>query len=445
MRSLTSRVTAGVLLVVAVVLGGGGAAIVALTERQDRRDFDAALRRELRTLGPPARGTLGVGPGGGPGAPSGVRRALTDAFGHPDGTRFLRATAGGRSITQGTVPPGLERTLSGARTVAIDGADWRVVAQTGPDGVTLELGALERPLAARAADLRRIVALTIAVGLLLTALATVPVTRVALRPLAELRRKATAARGHDLRVSEPGQPREVAALAAELDALLERLGASAAEREAALEAARRFAADAGHELRTPLQSVRSNVEIAQRVEGPARQLALDTALTQAGRLSRLVDALQSLARGEAGLGASASEVDLGEVADGALFALRTRHPTLHVDLVAPPSGPVVSGDSDGLWRVLENLLENAALHGGRRIRVTVTDAPPTIVVEDDGEGVPAAERDRLVERFARGGHSGRPGSGLGLAIVAAEARRHGGVLTLGDSELGGLRAVVALG
>jgi two-component system sensor histidine kinase PrrB len=445
--SLTARVTAGALAVVALVLGGGGAVIVTLTERQDRRDFDAALRRELDTLGPPVRGTLNVGPpGGAPVAAPNVGRALDDAFGVPDGTRFLRAAANGRTLARGDVPPGFPPLSEqpGARTVTAGGADWRVVSRTDPEGVTIELAALERPLDERAADLRRIVLITVAVGLVLAALATTLGTRYALRPLEALRRKATAARDTDLRVSEPGQPAEVAALAAELDGLLERIGASAGEREAALEAARRFAADAGHELRTPLQSVRSNLEIAQRSNGDAQALALDTALTQSGRLSRLVDALQSLARGEAGLGATASTVDLGEVADGAVFAARTRHPGKRITLEAPASGPIMQGDSDGLWRVLENLLENAALHGGDTIRVTVSDGP-RIAVDDDGPGVAPEDRERLQERFARGGHSGRPGSGLGLAIVAAEARRHGGSLSLQDSDLGGLRAVVSLG
>ena len=383
--SLVARVTAGALAVVALVLGGGGAVILAVTERQDRRDFDAALRRELDTLGPPVRGSLGVGPpGAAPTDTTGPRRALTDAFGQRR-DRYLRASAGGRELQLGTVTPG-----------------WRTVSRTDAEGVTMVLGADPAPLDARISDLRRVVLMIVVLGVALAAAATLAVTRVALRGI----------------------------------------HAAAAEREASLEAARRFAADAGHELRTPLQSVRSNLEIAQRADGEARQVALDTALAQSGRLSRLVDALQSLARGEAGLGASASRVDLGEVADGAVFAARTRHPGTTITLDAPASGPLLEGDSDGLWRLLENLIENAALHGGDTIRVTVR--PGLLAVDDDGPGVPPEDRRRLTERFARGGHVNRPGSGLGLAIVGAEARRHGGGLELTDSELGGLRAVVTL-
>ena len=234
--------------------------------------------------------------------------------------------------------------------------------------------------------------------------------------------------------------------------MLERLGRSAEEREAALQAARRFAADAGHELRTPLQSVRSNLEIARREGVLPEQLriALDTATSQSDRLEKLVDGLQGLARGEAGLRTSAGPVDLGDVADGAVFAARTRHPELTVDIEAPESGPVVTGDSDGLWRVVENLVENAARYGRENGRIRVTVAPladggAEIFVDDDGTGIPPEERDRVLERFARGASANGMGTGLGLAIVHAEAHRHGGVLTLGESDLGGLRARVTVG
>jgi two-component system sensor histidine kinase PrrB len=255
-------------------------------------------------------------------------------------------------------------------------------------------------------------------------------------------------------VTEPRQPAEVAALAAELDGMLARLGRSAEEREAALQAARRFAADAGHELRTPLQSVRSNLEIARRegVLPDQLRIALDTATSQSDRLNQLVDGLQGLARGEAGLEPTAGDVDLGDVADGAVFAARTRHPELSVELDVPDSGPVVTGDTDGLWRVVENLVENAARYGrdGGRVRVRVAaldgGGEAEIVVDDDGAGIPAGERERVLRRFARGAATnGIAGNGLGLSIVQAEAHRHGGDLTLGVSDLGGLRARVTVG
>jgi signal transduction histidine kinase len=98
---------------------------------------------------------------------------------------------------------------------------------------------------------------------------------------------------------------------------------------------------------------------------------------------------------------------------------------------------------------VENLVENAVRHGRAEgtVRVSLTGAQdgagPLLVVEDDGPGVPAAERTRIFEPFARLGAAGRPGSGLGLALVAQQARHHGAAVAVGDSRLGGARFSVA--
>ena len=145
---------------------------------------------------------------------------------------------------------------------------------------------------------------------------------------------------------------------------------------------------------------------------------------------------------------AALDVDLGDIADGAVFAARTRHPEIGIESDLPATGPVVNGDADGLWRVIENLLENAARHGRPgghvRLRVTADAVGAEIIVEDDGPGIPLGERERVVRRFARGQNATAGGSGLGLAIVQADARRHGGTLELSSSELGGLLARVTI-
>ena len=342
----------------------------------------------------------------------------------------------------------------GGRTVSAAGKLWRLMVVQAPIGVTVEVGALAQSISARAARLRTIVIWTGVVGLLVVLVGTVITSRVALRPLRELARKASRVQGTDdleVKLRVPGQPQEVAVLAEELDLMLSRLDEAVAAREAALLAARRFAADAGHELRTPLQSVRANLDIASSDEAnpQQRRLALEIAGLQSERLRRLVDGLQTLARGESGLVVAAADVDLGDIADGAVFAARTRHPEIAIESDLPATGPVVRGDADGLWRVIENLLENAARHGRPgghvRLRVTADAAGAEIIVEDDGPGIPLAERERVVRRFARGQNATAGGSGLGLAIVQAEARRHGGTLELSSSELGGLFARVTIG
>jgi len=486
------------MLVVSVVLVGGGLTIVTLTEQRDKRDADADLRRFAGNLTPGIAGVLGVnppppnsrsGPAPGPlvvldrsGRPipitpgpapppvassspaPGVAQALVDAFNErgrssaPAGEIvFVRAAAmpSGRHLILGAVPSGFPPMTErvGGHTVHASGQLWRLMVVRSPIGVTVEVAALAQSISARAARLRTIVIWTGIVGLLLVLVGTVITSRLALHPLRVLTRKAAGVEDTEdlsVKLRAPGQPTEVAVLADELDGMLSRLDEAVAAREAALLAARRFAADAGHELRTPLQSVRANLDIAGREDANAEQRrhALETAALQSDRLGRLVDGLQTLARGESGLIAPTADVDLGDIADGVVFAARTRHPELEIDSALPPSGPMVRGDADGLWRLIENLLENAARHGrpDGHVRLRVTANPPgaEIVVEDDGPGIPFAERQRVIHRFARGRDATAAGSGLGLSIVDAEARRHGGSLSLSSSELGGLLARVTI-
>jgi signal transduction histidine kinase len=500
--SLSVRVTAGVLVVVAAVLIGGGFLIVRVTEQRDGRDAGGELQRIAGNLTPWVAGTLGIGrPANSPG--DAVPAQLLDAHGQPvalpaaqnppppppaaqnppppppplntalDPIRDAFAASGdtaspvgqiafvralnpqtGERLILGTVPRGFPAmsTRPGVHTTTIAGAHWRSAVVSGPAGLLIEAGAPER-ISARAANLRATVIWTTVAGLAIALVATLLVTRRALRPLKVLSRKAARisdAEDLGIRVQQPEQPTEVAALAGELDGMLARLNCAIAAREQALLAARRFAADAGHELRTPLQTIRSNLDISRSPDAsPDEQhLALEVATQQSERMNRLVDGLQGLARGEAGLMTSGTEVDLGDIADSAAYVTRTRHPDLSIDVDLPESGPTVTGDGDGLWRVIENLLENAARHGRPGGHIAMQVAPlnggAEILVDDDGPGIPPAERERVMRRFQRGPGAAAAGSGLGLAIVEAEANRHGGRLSLGTSKLGGLHARVSI-
>jgi signal transduction histidine kinase len=261
--------------------------------------------------------------------------------------------------------------------------------------------------------------------------------------LRESAAKVSTTRDLTTRVQTAG-PEEVDALADSLNAMLGRLETSTAATEAALEAARRFTADAGHELRTPLTSIRAN--LAALAHGEARALAPDERARVLAELERdlvrltaLLDGLQALARGDAGMSERAP-VNVTDVADAALADARRRHP--RVDYAFGEARELtIAGDETGLRAALDNLLENAARHGAHRVRVHVTDHG--VRVDDDGPGIPPAERDRVFERFARGGAT-TPGSGLGLAVVAQQARLHGGRAFATDSPLGGATVVLDL-
>jgi signal transduction histidine kinase len=273
---------------------------------------------------------------------------------------------------------------------------------------------------------------------------------VVLRPLRRLRSAAERIAGEEdlgQRVPAERGPSETRALAAAFNAMLARLSRSAADRERAIEATRRFAADAGHELRTPLTSIQARLSaLARHPDEPPerRTLMAEEALQQQRRVTTLLDGLQALARGDA---APALEpVDLADTVDAALAAARERHAGVRWTSDVPDGAVTVDAWEPGLRALLDNLLENAARHGrsAGEVRVTVRSGgeSPELVVEDDGPGVPDADRERIFEPFVRLRDDGE-GSGLGLALVAQQARHHGADIRVDNSPaLGGARFAV---
>jgi signal transduction histidine kinase len=220
--------------------------------------------------------------------------------------------------------------------------------------------------------------------------------------------------------------------------------------DSSFETLRRFTADASHELRAPLTLMRTEVEVALARDRPPAEYvtALGRVHGELTHLGRVVDQLLLLARADAGrLVPSPAAVDVADVVEEA--AARWRRPaaahgvTIAVD--APASG-TLTADPDLLRRVLDNLIDNAVRHsppGGRiDLRARRHDQQWLFDVADQGPGVPAAQRDRVFERFARldPARSRRSGgAGLGLALSAAVARAHGGALELVDPDGPGAR------
>jgi signal transduction histidine kinase len=340
----------------------------------------------------------------------------------------------------------------GFETVDLDGESWRVYTAVAPPGLdaAVQVAASLEPIESRARGRRR---LTVLLGLAALALSGGLgwfFGGIALRPLDRLRGAAARVESDEdlsARVPEGEGPDEIDALAESLNAMLARLESSSGETRRALDASRRFAADAGHELRTPLMSLRANVDSLARnpnVPPEERARVLADVRSELARLTAVLDALQELARGDARVTESYAGVDLAELADAAVDSLRTRHPELEVELEAPAGGVALTGSGTGLRLVLDNLLENACRHGGSRVRVEIeqVNGGGRVVVDDDGPGIPHELLDRVFERFSTLGPNG--GSGLGLAIVAQQARLHGGEAWADESPLGGARFVVDL-
>lgn len=265
----------------------------------------------------------------------------------------------------------------------------------------------------------------------------------ALRPVEALRAGAAEITGSG---ALGGQALPVPAGNDEIHRLGETLNDMLARLDAASAKQRGFVADAAHELRSPLASLRTQLEVAQRLGTRADWAETSTgALVDIDRLSRLVDDLLLLARlDDAGVRVRRDDVDLSvivrRVVDG--YSAHVRAPIrFAVDDDGHP--PLVNADRDALARVVRNLVDNAVRHAVDDVRVSVTRGAGgldvVLVVADDGPGIPAADRERVFDRFARLDEArarDAGGTGLGLPIVRELVRSHGGSVTLADARAG---------
>ena len=262
----------------------------------------------------------------------------------------------------------------------------------------------------------------------------------ALRPVERLRQEVDSITAANLgdRVASPGTDDEIGRLATTMNRMLARLDDSQ-------RAQRRFISDASHELKSPLASLRQYAEVARTYPGRISEADLaEAVLDESGRLERLVRNLLLLARAdEQSLTLGSTGVDLDDIVLAEASRLRA---STAVTVDTSGVGPArVLGDEGLLGQVVRNLVDNAARHAASTVRLSLTEG--SLVVEDDGDGVPLADRERVFERFvrldeARGRDAG--GTGLGLAIVREIVAAHGGTVTIGDSPLGGARVRVAL-
>jgi signal transduction histidine kinase len=276
----------------------------------------------------------------------------------------------------------------------------------------------------------------------------------ALRPVATIRAEA-AAISHgtlDRRLSADQVPKELAVLAATLNSMLDRLDRAAI-------AQRQFTSDASHELRSPIATVRAQLELAMDTPG-----SLDTRgplmLADIDRLEGIVADLLAIARadeatkaagstGSAGSSRSTDEpIDLDDLVHDHVDRLVARDLTLDTRGLAP--APMV-GDRRLLDGLVRNLLDNAMHHAAHAMAVQTKrydDGTVELVVDDDGPGIPNDQRDNVLERFTRLDDArarGAGGTGLGLAVALAAARHHAGRLDITDSPLGGARVIAYLG
>lgn len=264
-----------------------------------------------------------------------------------------------------------------------------------------------------------------------------------LRPVERIRRRVAGIGAQQLndRVPVPSSGDEIARLAATMNAMLDRL-------QAAHDSQRRFVADASHELRSPLATLRASLEVA--VADPSGSSWADVhgvMREETERMTHLVEDLLLLAKAdEKGLHLSTTDVDLDELVLAESRRLKAAGTLdVGVDVVAVR----VTGDPGKLAQALRNLADNAARHAQGRVGLTLTrqGRSALVHVDDDGAGVPVIDRERIFDRFVRLDTSrerASGGSGLGLAIVKEIIAGHGGAIVVGQSPWGGARFSLSL-
>lgn len=356
----------------------------------------------------------------------------------------------GRAFQIGDVPYGAaERSvvMAGGATTATASSlrtvdNQRVLARKLVDGNTLIMAQSLDPTDKVLGRLAWVLAIVGGCGVILAAVAGTTVARAGLRPVARLTQASERiARTDDLNPIPVTGNDELARLTQSFNLMLRAL-AESRDRQS------RLVADAGHELRTPLTSMRTNLELLIATSAPGAPPIPESdmadlrhdVMAQIEELSTLVGDLVDLARDDAPQVVH-EEVDLSEVVDRSLERVRRRRSDVEFSVQVAPW--FVFGESNGLSRAVLNVLDNAAKWSppGQPVAVRlrqISTERAELTVSDAGPGIPFEDRALVFDRFYRSTAArSMPGSGLGLAIVRQVVVKHGGLVSAGESDLGG--------
>jgi signal transduction histidine kinase len=440
-RTVRLRTTVTALLVVGTSLVITAAALLLLLHRSMERNVDAQARLRLSDVAALAE-----------------RGELPPTLAGADDGTVAQVVAGGRVLAQSPiihgptplavfVPPGGRVAVRTVKDPPIgDGGPYRVAVRevSAPGGpIAVYAAATLEPVDEAMRDLGILLVVAVPGLVLLVGVTTWGLVGRTLEPVEAIRREVAEISSTALgrRVPVPGTADEIDRLARTMNEMLDRLD-GAARRQ------RTFIADAAHELRSPLATVRTTLEVAL-----ARPTGVDWSelargwLAQQHRLAGLVDDLLLLARLDEGApGQRRNLVDLDELVLREAEDIRARG-RVRIDLSGVEGGRV-RGDGPQLRRVVANLLDNAERHAAGTVAVELRryDGVVELVVGDDGPGIAAAQRQRVFERFVRIDEArtrGGGGAGLGLAIVRDIVSAHGGVAEAVDAHRGA-RLVVRL-
>jgi signal transduction histidine kinase len=399
-------------------------------------DFDVALREEAETVAE----LLATQSSG-----DAVANLLTEIAGGGDrgADKYIVVTRQGQVIAQ--APRSAPEVLRSASS------ELRIVRYDSPDhSITVSIGASAAAALHAKQRLTSLLLIGIPAMLALLAASLWWLIGHALRPLENASRHLDqiAADNLAIRVPVDNPDDEVGRMVTVLNRMLDRLANAVSELQ-------QFTADAAHELRTPVAVLRAGLEVALARERSAAEYraALAEALASAGRLARLAEDLLTLARLDAAAAPRAVElVDLSDVLHELADASAGRAAQHQVTIdVSAPSGLWVAGNAGDLYRLFNNLIDNALHYGtngapGEIVLSAQREAEQIHVnVADTGPGIAPQDLARIFDRFRRG-HTSRAdaaGAGLGLSIAQEIARTHGGQIVAANRENGGCVVTVS--
>ena len=326
----------------------------------------------------------------------------------------------------------------GCADAMVNGEPWRVYAITDSTGeVQVQIGKRYAVLHAELAQWTRLSLVTALLLFLLLAGTIGLIVCWSLKPVTELRDSILKRNGLDM------QPLPTERLPAEVAPLVDAMNRLLAQLEAALQAERRFIADAAHELRTPLAALLNQAQMALAApDTSAQRSALLRLKAVAERSARLSEQMLNLARLEAWRpGEPRTPVDLSELVMLVLRDFEAAAASKRLQLVLQAQPCPIDGHIDALGILIRNLVDNAVRYTPDGGRIVVQCAPagegaqacvPLLRVADNGPGVPREERSRIFDRFYRVAGNGAPGSGIGVSLVHRIVRFHGAHIEVGD-------------
>ena len=428
MTSIRARLLGALIILVALI----SLLAAAVTYRRVLNETSTLFDYQLRQMALSLRGQISLAP----------RIEVPPDQGDTDFVVQIWDIFGARTYLSRPGLPMINQTVLGYANLSLGGEAWRAYGlQTGAGVIQIAQPVSVREGLARAAAERVVVPLILLLPIMIVAVAWI--VRRGLMPLqyvaAEVQRRDV----HSLRPLGTGDlPREIEPLVRELNRLLGRL-------QEAFTAQRAFISDAAHELRSPLTALRLQLQLLDRAPDEAARLEARTRLGGAvERAIHLAEQLLTLARSDPQeLAGEFGPVDLAAVAALAITDTHELALVRSIDL-ALDAAPcrVVRGSGEALRILARNLVDNAVRYtppgGSVWVRCRSGTEGALLEVTDTGPGIPAAERDRVFDRFYRRAAAPAHGTGLGLAIVKSIAGHHGARVVLGDAPGGGLHVAV---